>query len=85
MINYRSLFSIACSIFPPNEKIAMWKPGCNKSLIWVWRGDANRIPAEYLQSVDWRIFGVEFTDEVEAGQFAKYINILIKDLRRGLL
>ena len=85
MINYRSLCSIACSIFPPNEKIAIWKPVYNKSLICVWRGDANRIPAEYLQSVDWRIFGVKFTDEVEAVQFAKYINILIKDLRRGLL
>ena len=85
MINYRSLCSIACSIFPPNEKIAIWKTVYNKSLICVWRGDANRIPAEYLQSVDWRIFGVEFTDEIEAVQFAKYINILIKDLRRGLL
>lgn len=79
MINYRSLYSIACAIFPPNEKIAIWKPVHNKSSICVWRGDANRIPAEYLQSVDWRIFGVEFTDEVEAVQFAKYINILIKD------
>lgn len=85
MINYRSLCSIACSIFPPNEKIAIWKPVYNKGLICVWRGDANRIPAEYLQSVDWRIFGVEYTDEVEAVQFSKYINILIKDLRRGLL
>ena len=79
MINYRSLRSIACSIFPPNEKIAIWKPVYNKSLICVWRGDANRIPAEYLQSVDWRSFGVKFTDEIEAVQCAKYINILIKD------
>jgi hypothetical protein len=79
MINYRSLYSIACAIFPPNEKIAIWKPVRNHDSVCVWRGEANCIPTEYLQSIDWKIFGVEFTDEIEAIQFAKYINILIKD------
>lgn len=72
----KSLYRVACSMFPPDEKIAIWE---NLGNTCVWRGEANAIPLEYLKADNWHIFGVHYEDISNAMKFGHYINIMIDD------
>lgn len=75
----KSLYRVACSMFPPDEKIAIWEKMLSGSDICVWRGEANAIPLEYLKADNWHIFGIHYEDSTTAVKFGHYINIMIDD------
>lgn len=62
------------TIFSHNEIIAIWKTGVDHSSYLLWRGEAWRLPDEYMDVTEWKIFGTI----AESIYTSDTINIAIK-------